>query len=188
MSGTGEEFTCANCGETYTKTWSDEEAMAEMQATWQPIPGDPVVVICDDCFNRITSRAAAEDPSVFTPQRRAELGISLQEVADWPALLPGTEVTDLGGFAMYADGSTRTFAPGEPFDLGITEDELAAEDAYRRSSDEFLRMYWRRRRLGRQRYEPWQRTSLEGETCYRSEYGFTVHVAGTCRCKGGERR
>lgn len=52
------EFTCANCGETHAKGRSDEEAQAEANELWgdQPV----MVVVCEDCFQAIMRRAAAE--------------------------------------------------------------------------------------------------------------------------------
>lgn len=40
MSGLGEAYECWVCHGTFTKTRSDEEAAAEMKATWQPADGD----------------------------------------------------------------------------------------------------------------------------------------------------
>ena len=45
----GNTYTCAQCGETHEKGWSDEDALAESDALW----GSPDIewaVICDDCF------------------------------------------------------------------------------------------------------------------------------------------
>ena len=66
LSGTGEEYTCDNCGAVHEKTWSDEEAMAEMTATWQPHKGaDDLAVICDDCFQAIIGRVRQEAPELL---------------------------------------------------------------------------------------------------------------------------
>ena len=66
LSGTGEEYTCDNCGAVHEKTWSDEEAMAEMTATWQPHAGDDdLAVICDDCFQAIIGRVRQEAPELL---------------------------------------------------------------------------------------------------------------------------
>jgi hypothetical protein len=47
-----ETYTCAACGETYEKEWSDEEARDEAEAIWGAEELEDVVVICDDCFKR----------------------------------------------------------------------------------------------------------------------------------------
>lgn len=83
-------------------------------------------------------------------------------------------------------------------ELGITDEEIAAEAGQLRSAAEDVdwdaptdwdQIYFQpyplifdplRNRLHEQpRHE---RVSLDGETCYRSEYGFMVHVKDTCRC------
>lgn len=48
-----EMFTCVNCGQTFPKAWSDEEAMEESRAIWGDLPREELVQICDDCFNRL---------------------------------------------------------------------------------------------------------------------------------------
>ncbi len=47
MSG---DFTCARCGETFEKAWTDEEAAAEAAGLFSPVELEDVAVICDDCF------------------------------------------------------------------------------------------------------------------------------------------
>jgi hypothetical protein len=46
-----ETFTCASCGGTFEKEWSDEEAQAEYERN---IPledrGGPIDVVCDECY------------------------------------------------------------------------------------------------------------------------------------------
>jgi hypothetical protein len=44
------EFTCAECGETHEKGWSDEEAAAEHIALYGRRPDPDAGVLCDDCF------------------------------------------------------------------------------------------------------------------------------------------
>lgn len=47
-----EEYTCASCGGTFTKTWSDEEAIAEMHENFGPnMTVDQCEIICDDCYH-----------------------------------------------------------------------------------------------------------------------------------------
>ena len=68
-------FTCANCGETHEKGWSDEEATAEAQENFPGIdvsdPGEAGVV-CDDCYQHIMARARAEAPEMIGPGWRRE--------------------------------------------------------------------------------------------------------------------
>lgn len=46
------EYMCANCRETFTKGWTDEEALKEAGALWNKEDLDAgSVVVCDDCFN-----------------------------------------------------------------------------------------------------------------------------------------
>ena len=47
-----DEYTCAACGETFTKVWSDEEATAEAEQLF-PNDLDDLVVVCDDCWQEM---------------------------------------------------------------------------------------------------------------------------------------
>jgi DNA-directed RNA polymerase subunit RPC12/RpoP len=49
-----ENYTCANCGGTFEKTYSDEEAMAEMESNFSPeeIAAEGKAIVCDDCYKR----------------------------------------------------------------------------------------------------------------------------------------
>lgn len=45
------EYTCAMCGETLTKGWTDEEALAEKEANgFQEMECD---LVCDDCYHKV---------------------------------------------------------------------------------------------------------------------------------------
>jgi hypothetical protein len=48
-----ERFTCQNCGGTFTKVWSDEEAAAESLEIFGPIPSEAQATICDGCFRHM---------------------------------------------------------------------------------------------------------------------------------------
>ena len=61
MSGVGEPYECAVCHETFVKTITDEEALAEQAAIWQPRPGESSLV-CDGCFRQVLAWAATEHP------------------------------------------------------------------------------------------------------------------------------
>lgn len=52
-------FTCASCGNTYPKGWTDEEAEVESKALWGDMPASEMAVICDDCFKRGKDAALA---------------------------------------------------------------------------------------------------------------------------------
>lgn len=63
-TGQGKEYTCADCGKVFTSGWSDDEAMAEMEATLVPVPG-PLAVVCDDCYGHVMGRIRAEAPELL---------------------------------------------------------------------------------------------------------------------------
>lgn len=66
MNGTGEPYECAICHGTFTKTRSDEAARGEMEATWQPLPGDDDPgIVCGGCFRRVLAWAQTEAPEVL---------------------------------------------------------------------------------------------------------------------------
>ena len=53
-------FTCAKCGGTFNKGWSDAEAMAEYHTRMPEVPPDePTAVICDVCYERFMTWLAA---------------------------------------------------------------------------------------------------------------------------------
>ena len=47
-------FTCAQCGVTYEKAWTDEEAAAEGAEVFGQVIEDPAVV-CTDCYKTMDS-------------------------------------------------------------------------------------------------------------------------------------
>jgi hypothetical protein len=53
-----DHYTCAACGNTYNKTWTDEEAHAEALENFGVEP-DPegMSIVCDVCFNRLMGRS-----------------------------------------------------------------------------------------------------------------------------------
>lgn len=57
MSNTIDEYTCAECGQTFEKGWSNEEADIEKQALWGDLEPDKSAVICDDCFEELFPKA-----------------------------------------------------------------------------------------------------------------------------------
>lgn len=48
-----DEYTCAICDNTYDKTWSDEESMAEMEQIFGQVPMEECNVVCDDCYKKM---------------------------------------------------------------------------------------------------------------------------------------
>jgi hypothetical protein len=48
---TGDEYTCASCGETLITTWDDDDALDEADELFpdEMRSGEPTEVICDTC-------------------------------------------------------------------------------------------------------------------------------------------
>jgi protein-arginine kinase activator protein McsA len=44
------EYTCDACGGTFSKGWSDENAVAEMNREWGDIPVDKRSTVCETCY------------------------------------------------------------------------------------------------------------------------------------------
>jgi hypothetical protein len=66
VTGTGETYECEICHHAFTKTRSDEEAIAEMRETWQPHPGDDEVgTVCGGCFAQVTAWAQLDAPELL---------------------------------------------------------------------------------------------------------------------------
>lgn len=61
MLGVSDDFTCAHCGGTFMKAWSDEEAQAEAEELFEPdeLLDDPVLV-CDVCWNKMRTEYPVE--------------------------------------------------------------------------------------------------------------------------------
>lgn len=47
------QFTCADCGETFDKGRSDEEALKESKEIWGEIPQEDMEIICEDCYQKM---------------------------------------------------------------------------------------------------------------------------------------
>lgn len=66
LTGTGEPFECAVCHDTFIKERSDQEARAEMEGTWQPLPGDDDPgTVCNPCFQEVMAWARSQAPEVL---------------------------------------------------------------------------------------------------------------------------
>lgn len=50
-----DEFTCAQCHKTFPKMRSDEDALAAADELWGDDLGDDPAVVCDPCFQMMTS-------------------------------------------------------------------------------------------------------------------------------------
>jgi hypothetical protein len=50
---TSETFTCAHCGDTHEKGWTDEEAMAEAEGLLSGAELEDLAVVCDDCWRNV---------------------------------------------------------------------------------------------------------------------------------------
>ncbi|KKM63277.1 hypothetical protein LCGC14_1209730 [marine sediment metagenome] len=50
-----DDFKCACCKQTFTKTWSDKEALKSSEKEFGQIEKwlDDVEVVCDDCYRHI---------------------------------------------------------------------------------------------------------------------------------------
>jgi hypothetical protein len=46
------EYKCAACGGVFEKGWSDEEALAELDATFG-VPVEDCALVCDDCYREM---------------------------------------------------------------------------------------------------------------------------------------
>ena len=47
------EFQCALCKGIFEKGWSDEEAAKECQEKIPEFAGEPVDVVCEDCYQKM---------------------------------------------------------------------------------------------------------------------------------------
>ena len=82
-----ETFTCASCGGTFDKGWSDEEAAAEAEELFPGINvSDPAEagVVCDGCYRHIMSRARAEAPELIGEGWR---GQAPEPIPDFPGFI-----------------------------------------------------------------------------------------------------
>jgi hypothetical protein len=58
-------YTCDDCGGTFEKGWTEEEARAEQQQNFGDMPDSAMAQVCDDCYRKIMGLppdAAAEPP------------------------------------------------------------------------------------------------------------------------------
>ena len=58
-----DRFTCASCGNSYPKGWTDEECNAEARVNFPDLDiTDPceAALVCDDCYTEIMTKAEAD--------------------------------------------------------------------------------------------------------------------------------
>jgi uncharacterized CHY-type Zn-finger protein len=54
----GEDYECAECGGTFERVRSDEEAMAEAHQKFDPKDLEDSAIICEECYQKIAVRHA----------------------------------------------------------------------------------------------------------------------------------
>lgn len=70
-------FTCAYCHETFESAWTDEEAIAEAQATFSEVELEATEVVCDECYKAVM--AALDGIREQVRQEAAAAGISVED-------------------------------------------------------------------------------------------------------------
>jgi hypothetical protein len=56
------EFTCCVCGNTYEKSWSDEEAKEEFSEVFKSeFNEENTAVVCDDCYKQMMNEYPVEE-------------------------------------------------------------------------------------------------------------------------------
>lgn len=74
-------YTCADCGKTFPKGWSDEEAAVERDRDFPGMPDGEAVVVCDDCYRAMQERARSVGvPWAFDFLRAAIATVESREV------------------------------------------------------------------------------------------------------------
>lgn len=48
-----DEYTCAVCGQTFTKGWTEDEALAEKSEFFGDIPIEECEIVCDPCWKKM---------------------------------------------------------------------------------------------------------------------------------------
>lgn len=199
MSGT---FACDNCGETFDKGCSDEEAEAEAQELFPGIDTGnsfEAGIVCDDCFNRIMGRVQAEAPELIGEGWRN----GPQPIPDFPGFVErlvaengygrnpcSAHCPDRGSkhahlrtpdgqdFITWADGRYSGYDLTQPARLIYPVYPAAKEAAFvpgigMVSGLAAQMLRETARMFGR---------PADGSRCYQADAGFTVHVKPGCRC------
>jgi hypothetical protein len=79
-------FTCALCGGTFEKGWSEEEELAEAAASFSPAELEDAAVLCDDCYQPFA--AALPGIRAQVGQEAAAAGLSYDEFVRQEARRP----------------------------------------------------------------------------------------------------
>lgn len=53
-----DEYTCALCKQTFTKGWSDEEALAELKLDFPGFATAECSLVCDGCYQQHVAEPA----------------------------------------------------------------------------------------------------------------------------------
>lgn len=117
----GDPFTCDNCGGTFNKAWSDEEATAEAEGLF---PAEDLEegmgVVCDDCFHVIMAWAREEMPGHLIgavsddpigDALRADAEAAREEIRSAGIVCPSCDVN----MADLPDGHALEIAREEPW-------------------------------------------------------------------------
>jgi hypothetical protein len=59
-------FTCASCGGTWEKGWTEAEKEAERRSLFAELD-DETDTVCEDCFRRLMGRVQVEAPELLAP-------------------------------------------------------------------------------------------------------------------------
>ena len=113
MSETAETFTCALCGETHDKGWSDAEAAAEAEGNFPGIDvtdPDEAGVVCDDCYEYLMGRARAEAPEMIGPGWRGAPEVLEDGSLLYDVVVPGDSF--LAGFGKIREPDSKCYRIG----------------------------------------------------------------------------
>jgi len=106
-------YTCVMCRETFEKSISDEEAMAEYRHDFPDLPKDePKEIVCDDCYRVVTSTPAQIDlwrATVLTEGTRVMVKDDAREMLRRGRTGERADVNELACYRVrFDDGETRT--------------------------------------------------------------------------------
>jgi hypothetical protein len=178
MPAVTETFTCASCGGTFDKGWSDEEAATEAEEFFPGINvTDPAEagVVCDGCYQHIMGRARAEAPELIGEGWR---GQAPEPIPDFPGLIAWLTAS---GYALNpcTDGCQDKGAEHAHLRSPSGDDGIIWADGRVSEWDLTLPARLIYPAAGRTAYA---RASLPG-SCYQTGGGLMVHVRPGCRCK-----
>lgn len=58
-----ETYRCENCGVTFEKGWTDEEADEERRVNWPDFTPEECSIVCHDCYKKFMEWYNANRPS-----------------------------------------------------------------------------------------------------------------------------